>query len=1593
MQKSKSYIIISLLLIASMLMSAMAPMLQEPASTTPAADVTENLGINQDELNQNSENEVINTQVGQQNLSTEGDTKTVMPTSENEGNSGATDPVNNNVDNIEENNTVNNKPEGQSVENTGDNIADNQNTNGTNGSSSEQNENQNENKQENPVEGTNGTEGNTNPEVTNGTDGNTNPEGSNGTEGNNGPENGVLEGQERQEGQDNPQGQSGEQQEQQAGSENDDAEALSSAILVSVTAVEGKPEFLVKITNNGEVNLSEVAVESSATVAYNSTGTVRSASGKFLSVNGEAIEEGKASYKIASLDAGQSVDLTYSVGLPSGFSMANINGVITVNALYLDGETTKTVAASSSGTSVVTGTELQFANLTVTLADEKEGFYFPGEAILHQVVVSNEGEFDVSNVEVNYAGLSAENYEDIPCVFTSVCTNGECETIPQEKQDSIYTVDSIKAGEFASLYCENGVNDSYSENVTYHGSVNVNASVNDKEDGTVPADYNVTAQSNNVSVEVVVPLAQPAKMLMKGAPLRAPLLGATPKSFIFAVDCVETTCFTEDHFDNIPMYVSFHNTATEGNYCSVQMTADVLAGNFTKFGRGTNGANIRTIPLENIASPSGSYTFTDIAPGDVVVAVFEADPSQSESFTPSKDYYFKFNASVNDCTDSQNTSAEATKASCDPQPGFYGTASAPCVEPGGTTAVHTITIVNNGDVDLCQVLGTTRASGSFVESGNNRLIYNETIAKGASKTFTFNQSVNSSTSSDVVFNFAGAGCDTTTEVSATVNSKFEYCSDINPEIGLGITPPAKCHEKGAGEDTIELELKNTGTTNLCKAELHVQYKYNNNVVHEEDITVPAAFLTAGATEKVTAKFNPETYSIPDGKTYDVVATLKGFVDANGDGTCDATPALTIEATTEVEICELTPDMDISVEPVPDCHEPESGDSDEFTVHVNNTGDKDLCKAVLVAEYKYNNQVVYTEEKAVPANLLAAGATGDVIFNFNPDDYDIPGSSSYTFHVTLKGYDGEGTECDSTPVITKEGETDMETCEEKTPDMSVNIEVPSECHEPGSGNDTFVVIIKNTGTKNLCSAEIKYEFTYNGQAFYSQRVTLPEFILEAGKSGRTTYSINPDNYNIPAGASYNINVTLTAYDGKDGTCDAEPIVTSSAQGEKDICENPGMTFNIVEKPECHPVGGGEEEFVVNIKNSGDSDMCSAVVKGWFEYNGQTVQTETKEVPADLLIAGNEGQLSFYFTPEQHGIKQGESYTFHAQLLGYTDVDKDGTCDTDPVVDMEKTTDMDICPEEPGMTIDIEEKPECHPTGSGQEEFVVDVKNTGDSDMCSAVVEGQFEYNGFIVRTETKEVPADLLIAGSEGKLSFFFDPDEYGIGEGESYTFQAHLIAYADEDGDGTCDTEPAVDMEKTTDMSICTREPHKLTAINMNNSCYDGDEVQFFKGIIDIPEGAEIQSIDVTTNQVKVGSQKYDCVITKVMNVGDDMKDFVDIDKDEQDISYHFENLVPGKNTAGFICEAKLDSNQVSNGRKITFSATSMANYPDKEIEVESNEVVDTQNCVRVRTINLPATGDDTNMPLLIGGFTLLVILAGGSTFAIKKRKDNSTAK
>ena len=87
------------------------------------------------------------------------------------------------------------------------------------------------------------------------------------------------------------------------------------------------------------------------------------------------------------------------------------------------------------------------------------------------------------------------------------------------------------------------------------------------------------------------------------------------------------------------------------------------------------------------------------------------------------------------------------------------------------------------------------------------------------------------------------------------------------------------------------------------------------------------------------------------------------------------------------------------------------------------------------------------------------------------------------------------------------------------------------------------------------------------------------------------------------------------------------------------------------------------------------------------------------------------------------------------------------------------------------------------------------------------------------------------------------------------------------------------------------------------------------------------------------------------------------------------------------------DNEQKRNGQTLSFNASAVVKPVGNaaEYRIESNTVTGSQQCVYTHTTQLPYTGDDTNMPVLIGLFSLFVICGGASSFVIlRKRKTDS---
>ncbi len=148
----------------------------------------------------------------------------------------------------------------------------------------------------------------------------------------------------------------------------------------------------------------------------------------------------------------------------------------------------------------------------------------------------------------------------------------------------------------------------------------------------------------------------------------------------------------------------------------------------------------------------------------------------------------------------------------------------------------------------------------------------------------------------------------------------------------------------------------------------------------------------------------------------------------------------------------------------------------------------------------------------------------------------------------------------------------------------------------------------------------------------------------------------------------------------------------------------------------------------------------------------------------------------------------------------------------------------------------------------------------------------------------------------------------------------------------------------------------------------------------------------VNTGKISWGGSAYDCEIVSVKKSAD--TDFASLPSDKRGTSYSFENFGRGAGAIGFVCEAKTaDNEQKRNGQTLSFSASAVVNSAGTagEYRIESNTVTGSQQCVYTHTTQLPYTGDDTNMPVLIGLFSLFIICGGASSFVILRKKKPGT--
>ena len=158
--------------------------------------------------------------------------------------------------------------------------------------------------------------------------------------------------------------------------------------------------------------------------------------------------------------------------------------------------------------------------------------------------------------------------------------------------------------------------------------------------------------------------------------------------------------------------------------------------------------------------------------------------------------------------------------------------------------------------------------------------------------------------------------------------------------------------------------------------------------------------------------------------------------------------------------------------------------------------------------------------------------------------------------------------------------------------------------------------------------------------------------------------------------------------------------------------------------------------------------------------------------------------------------------------------------------------------------------------------------------------------------------------------------------------------------------------------------------------------------MIDIDPHSAAEKITVSTGTITWGGTSYSCEITSGKKSVD--TDFTAVSDDEKGTSYVFENFGHGSGAVGFICETKTsDNEQMRNGRELSFSASAEVSSTGhvEDYQITSDIVNAVQKCSYTHTTLLPNTWDDTNMPVLIGLFSLFLICGGSSSFMLIRKK------
>lgn len=975
-------------------------------------------------------------------------------------------------------------------------------------------------------------------------------------------------------------------------------------------------DFRIIVSNMGNMDFKDVCVKvGKSTYSLNGSSETSAADGNFVSMNNTPLEIEGGEYSIGDMESGKVVEFVYHVDIPEGFSSAVVNSSVEVTGLYEtvteEGTADEGISGASSASSYILGDNPLYAEIGVSLVDSKDGFYFPGESILHQVVLSNNSEFDMDNVSVSYSGLSASGYENIPCVFTRICDVNGCSAISTEKQDSNYNFGFLgsadKENHSAVLFCENGVNNDYSENVSYVGRVHVSGNVL-SNDEHAPANSQAAADSNQVMVEVVVPMAlsDAGTQGVKGAEYEpasvsdtVPLLlgdgagdsgsgtdggadtsggsedsgdtsgasggesgggdtsGGSGAALILRADCVNANCIANTDTAK-SFYVSACNDGS-GAYESVTLSAVDQDGSFSRyFTIDINQYNANGGYVENdgnaVPTAGTSVNTGSLSGNTCVVAVFDAVFTDApKDYTESKTFTFGIDA------DGQTGTVDVPVDGCyvpvqNPDLGLAVGEIAECVDPAAESVNHDVKIENTGEAELCNVTITANKAGYF--TGRNISTDAPSYTKDSLDSEDFvnltfvedlsETALNEGSEHDVIFTVTGYQC---TEVSNTVvvteKSSFDVCALEHPSVT--VTPPGETECRSVDEpgETV-FTVENSGNVSLCKVEGEFRVEKDGAVLGTEHVEI-AADLEAGNSATAAYVLNAEQLGLESGDAYTVRLTVTSYTGK--DGACTEALAA-VDSSVNRSLCEEA-EYDLTITPpnVTECLEMDAVEEIVFTV--TNSGKEDLCRLDgKITVYLAGAEDVLAEEEIEYSEVLAAGESTEFKQIIDPALLGLEAGDKYEVKIQVHGYAAQDDACAAEPLITVDGSTSGSLCRPEIPSLLVE-EVPAEsCRKMDESEDT-VFTVTNDGDVDFCAVGGTIQVYSDQGLIDTQRVSFEA--LKSGESIEVTYSADPILLGLDAGDTYRVKLTINGYAREDEECSGDPIVTEEQVTERELCE--------------------------------------------------------------------------------------------------------------------------------------------------------------------------------------------------------------------------------------------------------------------------------------------------------------------------------------------------------------------------------------------------------------------------------------------------------